>query len=252
MSVDVLLAPRLTSEVGRESAAMGGCYTRAVEPADRSAAADPEPRASVRASATLPFADGRKASVSSPSGTAGVAQVAEAMPSCPSARSGRLPARLILLTQRMPVLVGAAVMMAPRGDGAVGKLNDVCRAIGMLRVPGARIENELATAVPWSRPHDGHLALPEPLIEIKVASGSTVFNLGVGRLGYHRGQPLQRLDRDECHPIRRFENLSHPMGPSVPGNGFTPIPTEINGTVDCPTKRGMKTETFTLKLRAGR
>jgi len=42
------------------------------------------------------------------------------------------------------------------------------------------------------------------------------------------------------------------MGPSVPGNGFTPIPTEINGTVDCPTKRGMKTETFTLKLRAGR
>src|SRR6266566_1029649 len=65
-------------------------------------------------------------------------------------------------------------------------------------------------------------------------------------LPLQRPRPLPTLKPEEP------ENLSHPMGPSVPGNGFTPIPTEINGTVDCPTKRGMKTETFTLKLRAGR
>ncbi|SRR6266403_5037710 len=35
-------------------------------------------------------------------------------------------------------------------------------------------------------------------------------------------------------------------GPSTPGNGYTPMPTQLTGTVQCPTKHGMKTGTFTL------
>jgi len=41
-------------------------------------------------------------------------------------------------------------------------------------------------------------------------------------------------------------------GPSTPGNGYAPMPMQITGTYECPTKRGMKMGTFALKPQATR
>ncbi len=42
------------------------------------------------------------------------------------------------------------------------------------------------------------------------------------------------------------------VGPSTTGNGYTPVPTQMTGAYQCPTKAGMKTGTFSLKPKGGR
>jgi hypothetical protein len=45
-------------------------------------------------------------------------------------------------------------VVTARGDPAIGKLQDVSRAVGMFFIPGARPEDPLMSLIPFARGHD--------------------------------------------------------------------------------------------------
>src|SRR5437870_5048571 len=105
-------------------------------------------------------------------------------------------------------------MVAAGADGPVRQLDDIRAPVGVVFVPGTRIENPALAAIPRAFGGDGDLVVRDPLSEVELrfriieAMPPLRSGLNIRRRGR---QAFEMRDRDRLEALRNREDLREAM-----------------------------------------